>query len=178
MPKETINNALAVLSEHLNNFSSKDGQLAQVIKNNYADLYRITGSGLDLIIADYCTKFELLAEFDEMSRELLSFKGWVQIRYKDHKSYNQWNYGEIELKPVKNSLGLIYHVKGTIEWLESNKDTGLNGKTIPLSAKVRYEFPEGKICGFKASDIGYSEFLNSAVIEFRNTAKIKLELEI
>jgi len=150
--------------------------IVNLIKEQYADLYRISANGMGLLITNWSTSLELLAEFDQMSWELLNFKGWIEIRRKDCGDYGSWHYGEVELKPLKSRDGIIYCLKGTIEWLNGNMKDCLKEYTRPLSVRVRYEFPSGKISALVPNKIGDSEVLKKAVVEYRSSSELKFEI--
>ena len=150
-------------------FDEKNQEVVNQIKDQYRSIYRIIiEESLSLIITDYITQMELFPEFDQMSGELLSFKGWIQIRSKDSDEYSKWQLAEVELKPLCFQNGIIYSVKGTLQWLASNSCTWLKDITRPISAGVKYKFPSGQICAFVPSFIGDSKVLRKAVIEFKS----------
>lgn len=147
-------------------------EIVNLIKRQYADLYRISAEGCGLLITKCQTNLEMFAEFDQMSGDLLYFKGWVEMADSEEKEgYKDWSFGEIELKPLKTQDGIIYCFRGTIEWL-GWKD---GQKTRPISARVKYEFPEGKICAFVPNTIGDSHILEKARVEYKSS-ELKLEI--
>lgn len=160
--EKTLKNALSV-----NNITSENQVRAlNFIIEQYQDIYRIAARGIGLIINDYETEMELFPEFDQVSCQIVSFDGWVMIRDNDKSGYMKWEVGEIELKPLFSRVGLIHTIKGTISWHE--KSPYCDG-IRPISARLKYELPTGRICGFVPSFIGDSRIFEDAKVEYRSS---------
>ncbi len=168
---------MCVNGTNIKNLSQENQDVLNFIKMQYRDIYRITAEGVGLIVTKYKTRAELFPEFDQMSGDLLSFKGWLEISQEGANYYDGWQVGEIELKPLFSQYGLIHSVRGTNQWLSSNSEIPWKGTTRPISARVKYELPNGRICAFEPSFLGDSSLLKKADIEYRSSA-LNLEFTV
>jgi len=151
---------------------AKDNNFAERIKVQYANLYRIVREDFEFT-SGYKEKadLELLAEFDSVSQDLLKFSGWLDTRLRDisgNYPYTNRSFAELNLTPLKSPEGLIYHMKGTLEWTCTRFDW--KNRVIPISIVPVYGAPSGKIIALKATNakIGHSTMFDSAKVEYRS----------
>ena len=155
---------------------AKADNFTERIKAQYGNIYRIARDNFEFTTSWAETAdLELLAEFDNVSGELTKFNGWLESKAEEKAKdntvsypYINRSYAEVNLVPVKNNEGLIYHFKGTLEWTCTRFDW--KGRTIPLSVIPVYGAPSGKIIALKSTSgkLGHSQMLDNAKIEYRS----------
>lgn len=143
-----------------------------LIKQQYKQLYMISRDEFAFFSkAGSKDRFELLAEFDKISKELLNFNGWLEVKPKDDDSYGSLKYAKITLTPVYTETGLIYHFTGTLAWHNDAE----KGREVPLGCTPTYGIPTGRIIQLSKTlaSMGDSWIFDNAKVHYR-TLDLKL----
>ena len=147
---------------------ARENNVEELIKSQYGNIYRIFRDNFSYYKGNRSSVLELLAEFDNVSGELTKFTGWLEAVSEDgdDEESKSSEYASLTLNPVRTQGGLIYHLKGTLEWNSVSGEHKNN--TIPLSIVPVYGIPSGRIIELKPAKIGDSWIFDNAKIEYRS----------